>query len=101
MGGCTFRSQSFKDTATAAREISVQNLLTAEKDERVLVTTADRIAFDYGGEGDATQCGGIDASDGKDSGDWDGRGSDGSEVRGVMTRTAGRVMTRTRTQVRT
>ena len=82
MGGCTFGSQSFRDTPTAAREMAVQNWLTAEEDEGVLAATADRIAFDEGGEGDATQGSGNDASDGKDSGDSDGGGSDASDGEG-------------------
>jgi len=82
MGGCTFGSQSFWDTPTAAWEMAVQNWLTVEEDEGVLPTTADRIAFDEGGEGDATQGGGNDALDGEDSGDSDGGGSDASDGEG-------------------
>jgi len=81
-GGCTFGSQSFRDTRTAARELAVQNWLTAEEDEGVLAATADQIAFDEGGEGDATQGGGSDPSDGGDSGDSDGGGSDASDGEG-------------------
>jgi len=62
--------------------MAVQNWLTAEEDEGVLAATADRIAFDEGGEGDATQGSGNDASDGKDSGDSDGGGSDASDGEG-------------------
>jgi len=82
MGGCTFGSQSFRDTPTAAREMAVQNWLTAEEAEGVLAATADRIAFDEGGEGDDTQGSGNDASDGEDSGDSDGGGSDASDSEG-------------------
>ena len=82
LGGCTFGSQSFRDTPTAARELAVQSWLTAEEDEGVLAATADQIAIDEGGEGDATQGGGSDPSDGGDSGDSDGGGSDGSDGEG-------------------
>ena len=82
MGGCTLGSQSFRDTPTAVREMAVQKWLTAEEDEGVLAATEDQIAFDEGGEGDASEGGGSDASDGGDSGDSDGRGSDASDGEG-------------------
>jgi len=82
MGDCTFGSQSFKETPTAAREMAVQNWLTAEEDEGVLEATEDQIESDEGGEGDATQGGRSDASDGGDSGDSDGAGSEAPDGEG-------------------
>jgi len=81
-GGCTSGSQSFWETPTAAREMAVQNWLTAVEDEGVLVATADQLLLEEDGGGDATQRGGSVASDGGDSDDSDGGGSDASDGEG-------------------
>ena len=45
MGECRFGAQAFWDTATAARQMAMQEWLSVEDDEGVLAETADEILF--------------------------------------------------------